>query len=292
MSAFILDGRAIAETLRKSIAIQAETFLKSEGVRPTLAVILVGNDPASEIYVNNKRRACESVGILSLVHKLSSNTSKESLLKLIHALNEDAKVHGILLQLPLPAHLDASEIIKEINPLKDVDGLHPHNLGALVAGTPQLIPCTPLGCAHLIKSCLPSVRGKTCVIIGRSILVGKPLALLLTSMDATVTLAHSKTTHLAEVCRKADILVSAVGKPALVTQEFIKPGAVVIDVGINRVTQVDGTTRLVGDVDFIPAQKIAGFITPVPGGVGPMTIACLLENTLKAAKQGLGFRHQ
>ena len=248
----------------------------------TLAVILVGNNPASQVYVANKQKFCADVGIRSEVYKLSADTSKESVLNHIHELNKNPKVHGILLQLPLPDHLNSQEILETIDPLKDVDGLNPYNLGRLFIGSAVIVPCTPQGCLQLIQSVCPDITGKTVTVVGRSNLVGKPLAALLTQHDATVTLAHSKTENLQAVCNRAQILVCAMGLPKKITAEYVQEGAIVIDVGINRVQY--GEEALIGDVDFDHVIKKAGFITPVPGGVGPMTIANLLKNTLLAAQ--------
>jgi len=245
---------------------------------PGLAVVIVGDDPASRLYVNMKKRACDELGIYSKEHALPASAAQDELLDLVRALNEDSAIHGILVQLPLPRHIDEQVIIRAIRPEKDVDGLHPQNLGALVAGQEGFVPCTPAGIIRLIKSTGTDIQGKDCVMVGRSNIVGKPTALLLLKESGTVTICHSKTVDLQDRCRRADILVAAVGKAALIKGDMIKPGAVVIDVGTNR---VDG--RLVGDVEFEAARELAGYITPVPGGVGPMTIAMLMENTVKAA---------
>ncbi len=286
--AFLLDGKKLSAEHRSVVAKEVLRLTEEGFLTPALAVILVGDNPASHIYVKNKKHACQSVGIHSEIYHLPATTPQESLSKLIQDLNQSPHIHGILLQLPLPSHLNAAEIISLISPLKDVDGLHPYNLGQLFAGTPSFIPCTPQGCLHLIHSFLPTIKGKHCVVIGRSVLVGKPLAALLLNHDATVTIAHSKTEDLISVTRQGDILISAMGRPHFITKEYIKPEAIVIDVGINR--QVSGThSFLVGDVHFEDVSPIASAITPVPGGVGPMTIACLLENTLKAAKKSYGL---
>lgn len=277
MSAVLIDGKAIAAQLRTDLAERVRD-IRSTGLVPGLAVIIAGDDPASAIYVNMKKRACEELGIYSRVHALPASTTQEELLGLVGALNSDSHIHGILVQLPLPDHIDEQAIIAAICPDKDVDGFHPANLGSLAAGRKGFVPCTPAGIIRLIKSTGVSIKGKDCVVVGRSIIVGKPTALLLLQENGTVTICHSRTVDLEEKCREADILVVAVGRPALITGDMVKPGAVVIDVGTNR---VDG--RLVGDVDFEAARQSAGFITPVPGGVGPMTIAMLMENTVQAA---------
>ena len=253
---------------------------------PGLAVVLVGEDPASKVYVQNKARQTVEVGMRSFEHRLPGDTSQADLLALVETLNADADVHGILVQLPLPKHLDADAIIAAISPEKDVDGLTVINAGRLAAGLPGLVPCTPLGCLLLLQDRLGDLTGLNAVVVGRSNLVGKPIAQLLLQQNCTVTIAHSKTRNLPELCRSADILIAAVGRPEMIQGDWIKPGAAVIDVGINRVPgATPGKTKLVGDVAFAGAEKIAGLITPVPGGVGPMTIACLLRNTLTAAKR-------
>lgn len=280
MSACFIDGRAHAQALRQIVQTQAKDFLRHHGREPKLTVILVGEHPASLIYVNNKMKACHEAGIASHVIHLPTDTPQTTLTQTIERLNDDPTVDGILLQLPLPAHLDAYQILALIAPAKDVDGLTPYNQGLLLQGRPYLTPCTPQGCLQLIHHCIPSLEGKSAVVIGRSVLVGRPMTALLTNHHATVTLAHSQTIGLQEHCRQADILVVAMGRPQFVNASFIKPGAIVIDVGINR--SADG--RLVGDVNFEDVRPIAGYITPVPGGVGPMTIANLLNNTLKAAE--------
>lgn len=274
-----IDGKAIAARLREEVAAEAAA-LKSRGINPGLAVILVGDDAASEVYVRNKIRACETTGIESFEHRLPGNTNHDALAGLIHRLNNDNTVHGILLQLPLPAHLDASELIRLIDPDKDVDGLHPLNAGRLMAGLPGMVPCTPQGSLHLIRSVCDDLAGMHAVVLGRSLLFGKPMGQLLLAADCTVTQCHSKSRDLPALCRQADILVAAVGRPGMVKGDWVKDGAIVIDVGINR-TDIG----LVGDVDFAAVSTVAGAITPVPGGVGPMTIACLLANTVKAARK-------
>lgn len=272
----IIDGKSIASALRADIASQISRL----GFKPGLAVILVGDDPASHVYVGNKIKACQEVGIESFEHKMSADSTQQEVRHVIKNLNANADVNGILLQLPLPKHLDEDELIQTIDPAKDVDGLTISNIGRLVAGLPGMVPCTPQGSLLLIKSVKKDLTGMNAVVIGRSLLFGKPMAQLLLAENCTVTQAHSKTKNLEEICRSADILVAAVGRPKMVQESWIKPGAIVIDVGINRLEN----GKLCGDVDYEGAAKVAGAITPVPGGVGPMTIACLLANTLKAAK--------
>ncbi len=275
MSATIIDGKAIAASLRKSITDQ----VKALKAKPGLAVVLVGDDPASHVYVGNKIKACHEVGIESFEHRMAASSTQKEVRHVIKNLNANPSVHGILLQLPLPAHFDSDELIQTIDPEKDVDGLTIANIGRLVAGLPGIVPCTPQGSLLLIKSVREDLTGLHAVVIGRSLLFGKPMAQLLLNEDCTVTQAHSKTKNLPEICRQADILVAAVGRAEMVKGDWIKPGAIVIDVGVNRMPN----GKLKGDVDYAAASKVAGFITPVPGGVGPMTIACLLQNTLKAA---------
>jgi methylenetetrahydrofolate dehydrogenase (NADP+)/methenyltetrahydrofolate cyclohydrolase len=285
MTARIIDGKAIAETVRAEAAQRAAALIAETGVIPGLAVVLVGDDPASEVYVRNKGRQTLAAGMASFEHKLAKDTPEAELLALIDRLNNDSSVHGILVQMPLPAHLDSDRIVMAIDPAKDVDGLTPENAGRLVLGKGGLVPCTPQGCIILAKQALgEDLSGREALVIGRSILVGKPVALLLQAESCTVTMAHSRTRDLAGHCRRADILVAAVGRPEMIRGDWIKPGAVVIDVGINRVDAGDGKTRLVGDVAYREACEVAGAITPVPGGVGPMTIACLLQNTVTAAE--------
>lgn len=278
----LIDGKAFAQNLRATIAEQTATLEKMHQIRPGLAVVLVGEDPASQVYVRNKEKFAIECGFKSETFRLPAETTQVELLKLIETLNADATIHGILVQLPLPKHLNEEEVLYAINPLKDVDGFHPINIGQLSIGKPYLIPCTPLGSLLLLQDKLgKDLSGKHAVIVGRSNIVGKPMMQLLLSQNCTVTIAHSRTKDVASLCREADIVVAAVGVPKLVKGDWIKPGAAVIDVGINRIEE-DGKMRLVGDVDFDEAVKNAGFITPVPGGVGPMTIACLLRNTLTA----------
>ena len=274
----IIDGKAISAAIREDLKKQVAE-MKSRGLVPGLAVILVGDDPASAVYVRNKALACEELGMYSVVHKLPADTSKEDLIALVHQCNGDRALHCILIQLPLPPHLNALEILREVDPNKDVDGLHVVTAGRLLVGEKGFIPCTPKGVIRLIKSTGTEIAGKRAVVIGRSNMVGKPVSLLLLNENATVTMCHSRTRDLDKVCAEADILVAAVGRPGLVTGDFIKPGAVVIDVGT---TKVDG--KLKGDVVFEEAEKKAAFITPVPGGVGPMTITMLMENTIEAAR--------
>jgi methylenetetrahydrofolate dehydrogenase (NADP+)/methenyltetrahydrofolate cyclohydrolase len=278
----IIDGKAFAAKLRDAITAEVATL----PYKPGLAVVLVGDDAASKVYVGSKEKQTVEVGMRSFAHRLPAETTQADLLALVRQLNADPAVHGILVQLPLPKHLNADEIIANISPDKDVDGLTVTNAGRLAAGLPGLVPCTPLGCLLLLQDVIPDLTGLNAVVIGRSNLVGKPIAQLLLQQNCTVTMAHSRTRDLAALCRSADILVAAVGKPEMVKGDWVKPGAVVIDVGINRVPAgTEGKTKLVGDVAYAEAAQIAGKITPVPGGVGPMTIACLLRNTLTAAKR-------
>jgi len=280
----IIDGKAFAARLTAQIAAEV-AGLKADGLTPGLAVVLVGDDAASAVYVRNKGRTTEQAGMKSFTHRLPAETTQEELASLIATLNADPAVHGILVQLPLPKHLDSDAIIAGIDPDKDVDGLHVVNAGRLAAGLPGLVPCTPLGCLLLLQDALPSLEGLHAVVVGRSNLVGKPIAQLLLQQNCTVTIAHSRTRDLAAVCRSADILVAAVGRPGMIRGDWIKPGAAVIDVGINRVESPAGKSALVGDVAFAEALGVAAHITPVPGGVGPMTIACLLRNTVTAARR-------
>ncbi len=292
--ASIIDGKGFAEGMRTRIGAAAARLKADYGLTPGLAVILVGEDPASVIYTRNKGRAAEAAGFASHNHRynyrLPADTGEVALLDLIRRLNEDGSVHGILVQLPLPDHIDPHRVITAIDPAKDVDGFHLLNVGRLATGFKDgLVPCTPQGCMMLLKHALDDLTGLNALVLGRSNIVGKPMARLLLGENCTVTMAHSRTRDLAEECRQADILVAAVGRPRMVKGDWIKPGATVIDVGINRITAGDGKTRLVGDVDFDEAVKVAGHITPVPGGVGPMTIACLLRNTLIAAARQAGL---
>lgn len=283
MTAKIIDGKIIAADLRARVADEVARRKRDHGLTPGLAVVLVGNDPASEVYVRNKAKQTEAAGMASFEHKLAAETPQADLLALIARLNADPTVHGILVQLPLPKALDTQAVINAIDPAKDVDGLHPINAGRLATGLTALTPCTPLGCIILAKTVHASLEGLNAVIIGRSNLVGRPLVQLLLNENATVTIAHSRTRDLAGICKQADLLLAAVGKPEMVKASWIKPGATVIDVGINRVSGADGKSRLIGDVAYQEASQVAGAITPVPGGVGPMTIACLLVNTVRAA---------
>ena len=289
MSAEIIDGKAFAANIRAEVAQACAKFREKTGVQPGLAVVLVGNDPASEVYVRNKGIQAKEAGFNSLEYRLPAETTQAELLAKVAELNADPQVHGILVQLPLPAHLDADAVLNAIAPDKDVDGFHPVNVGRLWTGNPVSIPCTPLGCALILKDRLGDLSGKRAIVIGRSNIVGKPMTALLLAANATVTIAHSRTADLAARCREADIVIAAVGKPELVRGDWLKPGATVLDVGINRITEGE-KTRLVGDVHFASAVEVAGAITPVPGGIGPMTIACLLRNTLACAKALHGAR--
>ncbi len=284
MSAIIIDGKARAAALRAEVAAGVADFVVAHGRAPGLTVVIVGDDPASAVYVRSKGIATEAAGMVSATHRLPAETSQAELLALVAALNADPAVDGILVQLPLPRHIDADTVIAAIDPAKDVDGFHPVNAGRLATGLPALVPCTPSGCLMMIREALGDLSGKEALVIGRSNIVGKPMAALLTAASATVTLAHSRTRDLAGHVGRAEIVVAAVGVVHLVKGDWIRPGACVIDVGMNRVALPDGKTRLTGDVDYDGALPRAGWITPVPGGVGPMTIACLLDNTLKAAK--------
>jgi methylenetetrahydrofolate dehydrogenase (NADP+)/methenyltetrahydrofolate cyclohydrolase len=290
-TAKLIDGKAFAAGLRTQIAEGVAQFREATGHTPGLAVVLVGEDPASKVYVGSKEKQTVEVGMLSFAHRLPADTAQDDLIALVERLNADPVVDGILVQLPLPKHLDELAVVSAIDPDKDVDGLHVVNAGRLASGLPGLVSCTPLGCMMLIKHMLgDNLSGKNAVVIGRSILVGKPVAQLLLAANCTVTIAHSRTADLPEVVRRADIVVAAVGRPEMVKADWIKPGACVIDVGINRVpSAVEGKTKLVGDVDFSGVSAVAGSITPVPGGVGPMTIACLLYNTLQAARRRAGL---
>lgn len=282
MSARIIDGKAIAADLRARIAAHVRRLNAAHELIPGIAVVLVGEDAASQVYVRSKGSALAEAGMRAVDHKLPASTSETELLRIISALNADPSVHGILIQLPLPAQIDMHNVIAAVDPMKDVDGFHPLNVGRLASGLPALPPCTPLGCVMLAKSVHEELAGLEAVIIGRSNVVGRPLVQLLLAENATVTVAHSRTRDLADVCRRADLLIAALGRAETVRGHWIKPGATVIDVGINRVA-AHGQFRIVGDVAFEEASRTAGAITPVPGGVGPMTIACLLLNTLRAA---------
>ncbi len=291
MTATILDGKAFAATVRDKVATHVTKLKTDHGITPGLAVVLVGEDPASQVYVRAKGKQTVEVGMNSFEHKLDADVSEADLLAVVHQLNDDPAVHGILVQLPLPGHLDSDLIINAINPAKDVDGFHVSNVGLLGTGQKSMVPCTPLGCLMMLRDHHGSLSGLEAVILGRSNIVGKPMAQLLLNDSCTVTIAHSRTKDLAAVVRRADIVVAAVGRPEMVPGDWIKPGATVIDVGINRIPAPDkgeGKTRLVGDVDFDSCAAVAGAITPVPGGVGPMTIACLLTNTLTACCRANG----
>ncbi|WP_321500784.1 bifunctional methylenetetrahydrofolate dehydrogenase/methenyltetrahydrofolate cyclohydrolase FolD [Breoghania sp.] len=297
MSATLIDGKARAAALRETVAVAVARLKDDAGVEPGLAVVLVGEDPASKVYVSNKIRLTRECGMRSIEHILPEATSQADLIALVERLNADPGIDGILVQMPLPAHIDSDAVVLAIDPAKDVDGLHPVNAGRIVLGKPGLVPCTPQGCVILAKEALAEknggdLSGLNALVVGRSILVGKPVALLLQNENCTVTMAHSRTRDLETVCRQADILVAAVGRAQMIKGDWIKPGACVIDVGINRIAapeRGEGKTRLVGDVDFETAVEVAGQITPVPGGVGPMTIACLLANTVRAACRRRGL---
>jgi methylenetetrahydrofolate dehydrogenase (NADP+) / methenyltetrahydrofolate cyclohydrolase len=290
----LIDGKAHALALRGRIGKGVGELVAAKGLKPGLATVLVGDDPASQVYVNSKGRAAAELGMASFDHRLPADTSETELLALIASLNVDAAIHGILVQLPLPKHIDTAQVLLAIDPNKDVDGFHPLNVGRLSSVAPGApldfpVPCTPLGCSMLLVDVLGSLGGKNAVVVGRSTLVGRPVAQLLLRADCTVTVAHSRTRDLPALCRTADILVVAIGKPELVRGDWIKSGAAVIDVGINRVPAANGKTKLVGDVTFGEALKVAGHLTPVPGGVGPMTVACLMYNTLQEARRRAGL---
>ncbi len=288
MVAQVIDGKAFAAKVRAQVADQVAKLKEENGITPGLAVVLVGEDPASQVYVRSKGKMTVEVGMNSYEHKLDADTSEEDLLALIDKLNNDPAVHGILVQLPLPKHLNEDLVINSIDPAKDVDGFHISNVGLLGTGQKSMVPCTPLGCLMMLRDHHGSLSGMDAVVIGRSNIVGKPMAQLLLGDSCTVTIAHSRTKDLPEVVRRADIVVAAVGRPEMVPGDWIKEGATVIDVGINRIER-DGKNKLVGDVDYATAAERAGAITPVPGGVGPMTIACLLANTLTAACRANGL---
>jgi methylenetetrahydrofolate dehydrogenase (NADP+)/methenyltetrahydrofolate cyclohydrolase len=287
----IIDGKAFAAGLRERVAAEVARLKAEKGLQPGLAVVLVGEDAASQVYVRNKGQQTLEAGMHSVTHRLPEDTSQADLLALVAQLNADPAIHGILVQFPVPSHISQAAVVAAISPDKDVDGLNVINAGRLASGLPALTPCTPLGCMMLLREALGDLTGKRAVVVGRSNLVGKPIAQLLLQADCTVTIAHSRTQDLAAVCREADILVAAVGRPEMIRGDWIKPGAAVIDVGMNRIPSRDpeaaaaGKTRLVGDVAFDEAKAVAGWITPVPGGVGPMTVACLLQNTLTACKR-------
>ena len=294
-SARIIDGKIYAEQLRADVARQVAQLKADHGLQPGLAVVLVGDDPASQIYVRSKGEHSIAAGMHSVTHRLAENTSQAELLRLVEDLNNNPRIHGILVQLPLPKHLDERAVLKALNPEKDVDGLTMVNAGRLASGLPGLYPCTPLGCMILLRETVGDLTGLNAVVVGRSMLVGRPVAQLLLQADCTVTIAHSRSRDLPAICREADILVAAVGRPRMIKADWIKPGAAVIDVGINRVPfddpikAAEGRTKVVGDVDFKPATQVAGWITPAPGGVGLMTVAVLLQNTVSAARRQAGL---
>jgi methylenetetrahydrofolate dehydrogenase (NADP+)/methenyltetrahydrofolate cyclohydrolase len=279
----IIDGKAFSAKLRAELARRVSILKQDHSITPGLAVVLVGEDPASQVYVRSKGKQTAEAGMHSVEHKLDVKTSQEAVLKLIDELNNDVSIHGILVQLPLPKHIDEEAVINSINIDKDVDGFHLTNVGRLSVGADGIVPCTPLGSIMMLKDHLGDLSGLKAIVVGRSNIVGKPMAALLLQESCTVTIAHSRTKDLQAECRQADIVIAAVGRPGMVKGDWIKPGATVIDVGINRIEKDDGTTKLVGDVEFSSASEVAGAITPVPGGVGPMTIACLLHNTLQQA---------
>jgi len=283
MTARIIDGKLIASELRARVGVEVARVRREHGLTPGLAVVLVGSDPASQVYVRSKHKQTQAAGMASFEHVLPADVGQSELLALISRLNQDPAVHGILVQLPLPKSLATEAVINAIDPAKDVDGLHPNNAGRLAGGFAALSPCTPLGCIILSKTVHASLEGMNAIVIGRSNLVGRPLVQLLLNENATVTIAHSRSRDLPQICARADLVYAAVGKPEMVRGDWIKPGATVIDVGINRLIEADGKARLVGDVAFAEASRVAGAITPVPGGVGQMTVACLLVNTLRAA---------
>jgi methylenetetrahydrofolate dehydrogenase (NADP+)/methenyltetrahydrofolate cyclohydrolase len=286
MTAKIIDGKTVAAGVRRSVGEQVAELRRSEGIQPGLAVVLVGNDPASEVYVGSKARGTVEVGMRSFEHRLPADTSEVDLLALIARLNADDAVDGILVQLPLPKHIDSTRVLQAVDPAKDVDGFHPINVGRVATGAGGIVPCTPLGSLILIQSLQVPLSGLEALIVGRSNIVGKPMVQLLLAEQCTVTIAHSRTRDLPARCRQADILVAAIGRPQMVRGDWVKPGAIVIDVGINRLPpDASGKSKLVGDVAFDEARLVASAITPVPGGVGPMTIACLLRNTLQAARE-------
>jgi methylenetetrahydrofolate dehydrogenase (NADP+)/methenyltetrahydrofolate cyclohydrolase len=288
MTAKVIDGKDFAAGVRARVAAHVARLKEEQGLVPGLAVVLVGEDPASQVYVRNKGTQTVDCGMASFEHKLAADTPEADLLALVDRLNADPAVHGILVQLPLPKHLNSELVINRIDPAKDVDGFHISNVGLLGTGQKSMVPCTPLGCLMMLRDHLGSLAGLNAVVVGRSNIVGKPMAQLLLGDSCTVTIAHSRTKDLAETCRRADILVAAVGRPEMITGEMVKPGATVIDVGINRIER-DGKAKLVGDVHYASAAQVAGAITPVPGGVGPMTIACLLANTLTACCRAHGL---
>ncbi|MCI5801926.1 MAG: bifunctional methylenetetrahydrofolate dehydrogenase/methenyltetrahydrofolate cyclohydrolase FolD [Oscillospiraceae bacterium] len=275
-----IDGKAVSAAVRARLKAETEEFTRETGVVPGLAVVIVGSDPASQVYVRNKKKACEELGFYSEGYDLPEETTEEELLSLVKRLNEDGRIHGILVQLPLPAHIDENRVIRAIRPDKDVDAFHAENVGHIMTGDYRFLPCTPAGVMELLHAAGVPVEGRECVVVGRSNIVGKPMAMLLLHENGTVTLCHSRTKNLPEVCRRADILVAAVGRAKFITADMVKPGAAVIDVGINRTAD----KKLCGDVDYDAVEPVAGYITPVPGGVGPMTITMLMKNTLSAAR--------
>lgn len=282
----VIDGKELSNKVLAEVASEVDRIRTLHGIVPTLAVVLVGEDPASQVYVRNKIKRAEEVGMGSVSHRIDAECTQNDLNNLIDSLNTDPHIHGILVQLPLPKHLNEDEVIASINPAKDVDGFHPLNVGSLVAGRESLVPCTPQGCMIMLRQVHPNLSGKSAVVVGRSNIVGKPMAALLLQENCTVTIAHSRTQDIEAVCRNADIVVAAAGRAKLINSDWIKPGATVIDVGINAI-EMDGKRKLMGDVDFESVAPIADAISPVPGGVGPMTIACLLLNTTRAAKRQL-----
>jgi methylenetetrahydrofolate dehydrogenase (NADP+) / methenyltetrahydrofolate cyclohydrolase len=290
MTAYVIDGKAIAAKVRSDVAVDVARLKAQHGLAPGLAVVLVGEDPASKVYVRNKAAQTVEVGMQSFEHKLAEDTPEQVVLDLVAKLNADPNVNGILVQMPLPKHMDSNKVLELIDPLKDVDGFHPMNVGRLSIGERALAPCTPVGSIILARSVKHDLSGLNAVVVGRSNIVGKPMAQLLLRENCTVTIAHSRTKDLPDVVRAADLVVAAIGKPEFVKGDWIKPGAIVIDVGINRILKPDGKGKIVGDVDFTEAVKVAGAITPVPGGVGPMTIACLLKNTVEAAMMQRGLQ--
>ncbi len=289
MTAFVIDGKTIAAKVRSDVAADVARLKAEHGFVPGLAVVLVGEDPASKVYVRNKAQQTIEVGMQSFEHKLAEDTPEEVVLDLVRKLNADPAVNGILVQMPLPKHMDSNKVLELIDPLKDVDGFHPMNVGRLSIGERALAPCTPVGSVILARSFQDDLSGLNAVVVGRSNIVGKPMAQLLLRENCTVTIAHSRTKDLPDVVRSADLVVAAIGKPEFVKGDWIKPGAIVIDVGINRIVKEDGKGKIVGDVEYASAAQVAGAITPVPGGVGPMTIACLLKNTVEAALMQRGL---
>jgi methylenetetrahydrofolate dehydrogenase (NADP+)/methenyltetrahydrofolate cyclohydrolase len=295
MAAQIIDGKVFSEGVRARVAAEVAELVRDHGLKPGLAVVLVGEDAASQIYVRSKGEQSLAAGMHSVTHRLAADTTEETVLALVRELNADPAIHGILVQLPLPKHISEARVLEVLDPDKDVDGLTVASAGRLASGLPALTPCTPLGCMTMLRGTLGDLAGKRAIVVGRSILVGKPLAQLLLGADCTVTIAHSRTRDLPDRCREADILCAAIGRPQMIQGDWIKPGATVIDIGVNRVPFRDpvaaaaGKTKVVGDVDFKSASKVAGWITPAPGGVGLMTVACLLQNTLTAAKRSRGL---